>query len=80
MIHDTGPRHISIIPTFCHRILENVHNVNYFIIDPRVRFGLHSYLLEDRSKELSIMRWVGNKHLLLSTVFYVVVEELNEWA
>ena len=38
------------------------------------------FLLEDRNKELSIMRWVGNKHLLLSTVFYVVVEELNEWA
>ena len=26
------------------------------------------------------MRWVGNKHLLLGTVFYVVVEELNECA
>ena len=28
------------------------------------------------------MLWVGNnnKHLLLSTVFYVVLEELNEWA
>ena len=26
------------------------------------------------------MRWVGNKHLLLGTLFYVVVEEVNEWA
>ena len=65
MIHDTGPRHISIIPTFCHRILENVHNVNYFIIDPRVRFGLHSYSrIEIKSYQLCV-EWVTNTFYLV---------------